>query len=395
MKAWMFISHIESSIPHIKDYIFNVYLPKLNSALEGLSVQVGEPDEAAREPYSLILVASGGPTSDFHSYYEKAKGPFVILTTEYDNSLGCALEIKSYLDNRGEASEILYGSVEDVASRLNQINRAIMARERISKMRFGLIGCSSCDDPETFDEADLEDSLGVSTKCIPMEEFISEIGRHAYEKSADTEMLLDLASDKEEMEKALCVYGALSRIIGRNGFNAVAVRCFELLDIKVTSCIALALLNKEGIYAACEGDMRSLVSMVILGEVSGQHVFMANPSQADRRERTVVFAHCTLPLDMAGSFELKSHFESGLSVAVKGHFEDDAYTVFKCKEDLCLYHVKRGDFVGSPSEELLCRSQLKLSFDESGSFFDDPINNHQMICRGDHTKAIEEFFRWV
>lgn len=393
MKASLFISHIESSIPHLLKYINEEYLPKLNLCLDNLKVEIGERDEVSLEPYTIVVIASGGPTSDFYKVYEKVHGPYVLLTTQFDNSIGCALEIKTYLNNRGESSEILYGNIEDVAKRLNEINRAIMAKKRISEMRFGLIG-SQLEETEAFSTSAFEKTFNTKPSCVSMAEFVSEIEKAEYEPTEQTRMLLEKAPDKQEMLRALHVYGALKRIIARNGYNAVAVRCFELLEYKVTSCVALALLNQEGIYAACEGDMRSLVSMVILGEVSGQHVFMANPSQAIKPSQNIVFAHCTLPLDMVNSFDFTDHFESGYSIAFCGHFESDVYTVFKCKEDLSRFSVKRGEWVSSPKNPLLCRTQIELHFDEIESFFTNPINNHQLICHGDYVQVIKDFFEF-
>lgn len=393
MKALLFISHIESSIPHLLKYINGEYLPKLNSNLDGLKVEIGEIDEVASEPYTIVVIASGGSTSDFHKVYEKAHGPYVLLTTQFDNSIGCALEIKTFLNDRGEIGEIVYGDVEDVAKRLGEINGAIMAKRRISEMKFGLVGCG-LEDSEAFSASAFERAFHTKPSSVPMAEFVSEIEKAEYEPTEQTEKLLENAPDRQEMLRALYVYGALKRIVARHGYNAVAVRCFELLEYKVTGCVALALLNQEGVYAACEGDMRSLVSMVVLGEVSGRHVFMANPSQANKSLQNMVFAHCTLPLDMVGSFDYATHFESGLSVAFCGRFEPGVYTVFKCREDLGLFSAKRGEWVSSPRNPLLCRTQIELHFDGIEGFFTNPINNHQLICHGDYVQRIKDFFEF-
>ncbi|MCP6606349.1 hypothetical protein NL500_29585, partial [Klebsiella pneumoniae] len=79
------------------------------------------------------------------------------------------------------------------------------------------------------------------------------------------------------MERALNVYGACRRIVDRYALDAITLRCFDLLEPAcITGCLALGILNAEGIWAACEGDSRSLVSMVVIGELTGQSVFMAN-----------------------------------------------------------------------------------------------------------------------
>ena len=45
-----------------------------------------------------------------------------------------------------------------------------------------------------------------------------------------------------------------------------------------TGCLALALLNDEGIPAGCEGDLQSIFTLLIAKTLTGQAGFMANPA---------------------------------------------------------------------------------------------------------------------
>ena len=51
-----------------------------------------------------------------------------------------------------------------------------------------------------------------------------------------------------------------------------------------------------GIPAACEGDQKSLISMVILNALTGESGFMVNPSCMNSEKKEIIFAHCTLPI---------------------------------------------------------------------------------------------------
>ena len=390
MKAALCISHIESSLEHLYEFINGKYLPYLNEHCKGMNIEIGTIEEAAKEPYTLVLVASGGPIRDFYDICSRTDGPYILLTNQYDNSIAAALEMKAYLDSIGEKGEIVYGEMDEVAERLVEINKVLTARKRLEEMKFGLIGAER--DEQGFSPDAFTSSFGSEITCIPFDELLSEIRKNTYEPNALTERLLSHAPNRNEMLNALYVYGAVKRIADRRGLKAFALKCFDLLPYKVTGCTALALLNTEGYYGACEGDMRSLVSMAVLGEVSGEHVFMANPCQVNRKKNNMVFAHCTLPLDMVPSYDYSTHYESGLSVAYAGHFDKGEYTVFKCNENLESYSVHKGDWVSSPSDPLLCRTQIELHFDDVSSFFVHPINNHQMICHGDHVRALEDFF---
>ena len=186
--------------------------------------------------------------------------------------------------------------------------------------------------------------------------------------------------------------GGKQPMIEKYSFDAVSLRCFDLIaPLKATGCIALALLNSEGIPASCEGDTRSLLSMIVMNTLTGRPCFMANPSRIDVSRKTVVFAHCTLPLSMVRDYSLTTHFESGISVAVKGEFEKGVYTVFKCFED-GRYAVQKAVFEENLCEATLCRTQIRLSCPDVDYFLTSPLGNHQIIVSGDHTECVNAFF---
>ncbi len=197
-----------------------------------------------------------------------------------------------------------------------------------------------------------------------------------------------------ETEKALNVYGALKRLIKKYDLNAVTVRCFDLLKaVHTTGCLALAILNAEGIPAACEGDQKSLISMVILNALTGGSGFMANPSCMDPKKKEIIFAHCTLPIDMPDDYNLTTHFESGVGVAVAGNLESQEMTIFKCDETMKRYYAGRATLLETMHRKDLCRTQMKLYLEDGTEYFaKSPISNHHIICKGDWKEVIDQFF---
>ena len=164
--------------------------------------------------------------------------------------------------------------------------------------------------------------------------------------------------------------------------------------IHTTGCLALALLNAEGIPAACEGDQKSLVSMMVLNALTQESGFMANPSCMDPEKGEIIFAHCTLPIDMPDEYSLTTHFESGIGVAVASDIKAQPMTIFKCDETMRRYYAGRADLVETMHREDLCRSQMKLSLEDGTEYFANaPISNHHIICKGDWKEVIDEYFR--
>ena len=221
-----------------------------------------------------------------------------------------------------------------------------------------------------------------------------EILDGGYIENKYTQQLLEKGYNLEETKKALNVYGALKRLIKKYDLNAVTVRCFDLLKaVHTTGCLALAILNAEGIPAACEGDQKSLISMVILNALTGGSGFMANPSCMDSEKKEIIFAHCTLPIDMPDDYNLTTHFESGVGVAVAGNLESQEMTIFKCDETMKRYYAGRATLLETMHRKDLCRTQMKLYLEDGTEYFAKyPISNHHIICKGDWKEVIDQFF---
>ena len=229
-----------------------------------------------------------------------------------------------------------------------------------------------------------------------MEEFFAEIEKHQVEENEYTRQLRQQPWPEAEMQKSLEIYGALKRICQKYQLAGVTVRCFDLLGpVKSTGCLALAILNAEGVYGGCEGDMPSLIAMTLIGKLTDQPVFMCNPSRILSQQKQIIFAHCTLPLTMPSAFRLMTHFESDLGVALAGHLREGDATVFKCSALMDRYFVQDGEIVENLNEKHLCRTQIRVSLPQGlDTLLREPIGNHHLIVLGHYASRVQEFFRF-
>jgi len=104
----------------------------------------------------------------------------------------------------------------------------------------------------------------------------------------------------------------------------------------------------------------ALISMAILHYLTDEPVFMANPSSIDIDKNEIILAHCTLPLNMPDKFYLKTHFESGLGVGIKGVIGEGEATIFKLSRDGKEYFVSGGEIIENLDKESLCRTQIRM-----------------------------------
>ena len=334
----------------------------------------------------LILIQSGGSEGLFLENFKDLKPPFYLLTYGHNNSLAASLEILSYLKDNNLDGEVLHGSNEYIVNRIKQI------RKVESIYRYGVIGKPS--DwliASNVNYLDAKRMHGIELIDISIDEVVDKYS------SSVNDFDLEFIYDKEEINKALRLHKVLNEIKNEYKLDGLTIRCFDLLDkIKTTSCLSLALFNKDKTVSTCEGDIPTMISMHILKKLTNQVGFQANPSRIDILNKKMVLAHCTLPLDMVKTYTLDTHFESGIGVAIKGELEEREITIFKLSRNLKDYYVTKGKIIKNLYENNLCRTQIEISVDDNIEYFlNRPYGNHHIIVYGDYVNAIKEYMKNV
>lgn len=312
-----------------------------------------------------------------------------------NNSLAAALEILTYLGNVGVEGKILHGTNDEIVSAILETFQETSLQGRI-----GLFGQPS--DwliASGVDRNFLRQHYGIEPVDIDLqrvEDGIQTVTQTEAEKVAQT--LLERAKAVREpsnadMIEAAKVYLTLKDICAKERLDAFTIRCFDIvMACHTTSCIALALLNDEGIVAGCEGDMQTLMSMYLAKRICGEVAFMANPSNLT--DTTSMLAHCTIPLTMCDEAVVRSHFESGIGVAVQGLLPLTDYTLFKWGgAKLDRYFVTEAKAVATPYSDHFCRTQITLDVNLKPYLLQHSIGNHHVIIRGRHADAIRQFMQ--
>ena len=329
------------------------------------------------QPLCLIYVRTGGTEGIFKkllpSLLEKSQRPFYLLTSGQSNSLAASMEILSYLQQRNLRGEILHGSTDYVTGRIEALFRVEEARRQLQGARLGIIGKPS--DWLISSDADykaVRERLGIELVNIPMQELLDTI----------------VSND---------IYGGLKTIIDRYQLKGFTLRCFDLLtSLKTTGCLALARLNAEGYVAGCEGDVPAMLSMMIIRTLTGLSGFQANPARINPETGELLFAHCTIPLNMVESYELDTHFESGIGVGVRGFMKAGPVTLFKVSGDLNRHFVAEGSLIKNTTEPNLCRTQqvIRLADKRQATYFlTQPIGNHHIVVPGHIGWLLEEVIK--
>ena len=328
-------------------------------------------------PLSLIYVRTGGTEGIFlrllPMLLEKSRQPFYLLTSGKSNSLAASMEILSYLRQKGIPGEILHGSREYINQRILTLERVEEARRQLSHCRLGVIGKPS--DWLISSGADYDvvrERLGIELVDISIQELLDAIDE-------------------------CTIYEGLKKMICTHQLNGFTLRCFDLLTaVKSTGCLPLAKLNSEGYVAGCEGDVLAMLSMMIARSLTGVSGFQANPARINPDTGEMLFAHCTIPLDMVERYELDTHFESGIGVGVRGFMKEGPVTLFKVSGDLKRSFVAEGMLVRNTAEPDLCRTQqvIQLSDPSQATYFlTNPIGNHHIVITAHIGPLREEYLK--
>ena len=332
---------------------------------------------------SVIYVRTGGTEGIFKRLLpqlrqQHAQTSFYLLTSGKSNSLAASMEILSYLQQNYMQGEIIHGSADYIARRLETLERVSEAKRKFNGSRYGIIGqpsdwlISSAADPKA-----VKTKLGIDLVEVPIEELIEGVDNVA-------------AADMPDR-----IYQALKAIVAKYQLQGFTLRCFDLLTaVHNTGCLALAKLNAEGIVAGCEGAVPAMLTMAITNALLGVSGFQANPSQINPETGEMLFAHCTIPLNMVERYELDTHFESGIGVGIRGYMKEGPVTVFKVSGDLKRCFMGEGMLVRNQAKPDLCRTQQVIQLADSAQtiyFLTKPIGNHHIITPGNNSKLFEDF----
>ena len=356
--------------------------------LESLQVEY----EFKRDDYSdygthaldLIYVRTGGTEGIFKrllpDLQKKQHGAFRLLTSGKSNSLAASLEILAYLRQHNIHGEIIHGSTDYVRRRLLLLERIGLARQQLAGCRLGIIGqpsdwfISSYANRET-----VKWRTGIQLLDIPMDEVMNSLPP------------ADSMSDPDR------IYEALKAVMARHRLQGYTLRCFDLLtSVRNTGCLAAARLNSEGFVAGCEGDVPSMITMMIARSLTGMSGFQANPASINPETGEILFAHCTIPFNMVERYELDTHFESGIGVGIRGFMKEGPITVFKVSGDLQRYFIAEGELIRNQSEPDLCRTQQVIRLADKNQvkyFLKNPIGNHHIVLQGHHRTLLEEVLK--
>lgn len=353
--------------------------------------------------FSLIFIATGGVERMVIQHFESLPRPTILLADGMQNSLAAALEISTWLRGRGIKSEILHGELSETIKRIFVLHSDFQAQLQLKGMRIGVIGT-----PASWLIASNADYLlakrrwGIEYVDIPLERVCERYNRTTDDEVGDAcaqlaaRALACRDATPEDMLKAMRLYHALKAVIREENLSAITLNCFRLVEMTgTTGCLALALLNDEGIVAGCEGDLQSVFTMLVVKALTGKPCFMANPSMINARTNEIVLSHCTVGLRQTEQFIIRNHFETESSIGIQGILPTGDVTLVKCGgESLDEYYLSTGTLTENTNYINMCRTQVRVRLNTPAKYFlQNPLGNHHILLFGNYEIMLNEFLQ--
>lgn len=360
-------------------------------------------DKLSNDDFKIIFIATGGVERLVIQHFESLPRPAVILADGMQNSLAAALEVSSWLRNRGMKSEILHGELTSIIKRVHILYNNFQAQRSLFGVRIGVIGS-----PSSWLVASNVDYLlakrrwGVEYIDIPLERVYK-----IYDRITDNEVGASCAAvasqalacregPPEDMLKAMRLYRAIKRVCKEEKLSAVTLSCFKMIEqTGATGCLALAMLNDEGILAGCEGDLQSIFTLLTAKALTGKVGFMANPSMINTRTNELILAHCTIGLKQTEKYIIRNHFETESGIGIQGLLPTGDVTIVKCGGE-CLdeYYLSTGTLTENTNFINMCRTQVRIKMNTPAEYFlKNPLGNHHILIQGNYEVLLNEFLQ--
>lgn len=238
----------------------------------------------------------------------------------------------------------------------------------------------------------IQQTLGIEVVNVPFAEI------DAAWKTADKEQSRAVADrwqksatkvedvSRETLETSAAMYLAQKAVLKKHGANAITINClggFYGGHIHAYPCLGFHELNNEGLIGACECDVRSTATMVVMTTLSqGRPGYISDPV-IDTAKRQIIYAHCVAsnrafgPQGATNPFEILTHSEDRKGASVRsilpvGYLTTTVELAPERKE--ILFH--QGRAVENSPDDRACRTKLAA----------EPV--------GDIEKLFGEWDRW-
>jgi len=197
---------------------------------------------------------------------------------------------------------------------------------------------------------------------------------------------------REDLKNAARMAWALLTLLEQYQADGCALACFNLLKTGTTACLGVSYVNDcTNLVAACECDMDSAVTMLLMKKLTKTKLWMANPGL--QPDGTINFSHCTGPICCLGAplpYRLRSHHESGIGAALQIDMPlRQVVTLCRVSDNMQKMTLHRGVTLQGPYEHA-CRTQMHVKLENMDHYLATALGCHQVFAYEDITQKLTD-----
>ncbi len=316
-----------------------------------------------------------------------------------DNFSGSGEFLKGYSEARRKSLKVAGVS----SSRFEDVVEAVRCFECLKKLRASTIlrvgegfGCS---------EKGIFEAFG--TKVNPL---VHQQLDNAYKQADRTEAAKwadkwmrgakkVVEPSREEIVKSGAMYLAMCKLMRDKNAQAITVDClggFYSGKITAYPCLGFFQLNSDGNVGACESDLASTTTMLVMKYLVGRPGYISDPV-IDTSKNRVIYAHCVAPNRVFGPggpanpYHIRSHSEDRKGAAVRSLMPlGEVTTTLEFDADNRRVLIHQAKTAENVDEDRACRTKLaaevigdiyKLMGNWQGGW-------HRVTFYGDHKQQV-------
>ncbi|MBA7648028.1 L-arabinose isomerase [subsurface metagenome] len=370
--------------------------------------------EFKREDVDVICLVEGTWSSDYLALdiLEEVDVPIITwgLPGIRKGSLCGVQQLDYVLKELEKPYKFICGSVEErkAYEKIEGYAKAASLKRILRKTRLGLVGYRIRGMTEvTFDELELKSLLGPRIVHFGLNELKSEMDKVHREEGEKVWKEIKKKVGKINVEEkegidSIRAYLVLKKWIEKEALSGLAVECYP--DFMGQICLAYSLLGEEGIPGSCEGDVNSLVAMIILNLLTKIPVHNTDLLALYPEDNSIVFSHCG-----SGAFSLAEERErinlfpvrlanKGTSVLFPAKPGKVTLVNLVGRKDTYRMCIVEGEAV--KTEMVFAGNPIKVKFPIPVNGFLDIVaengfGHHWMIGYGNVREELEDFCRLV
>lgn len=247
-----------------------------------------------------------------------------------------------------------------------------------------------------------EKNLGIRMEVTSQDELIELYEETTFEEAKEIyafyrEDAREIVEPTEEdLMRCARLAKAMLKLIASHQADGIAIACFNLIGrIQVNPCLGVSYINGEtSHFAACEGDVDSAVTMLLMQGLTEEKPWMANPCL--QQDETINFAHCTAPLHVHGKkqeFLLRNHHETGVGASPRVFYDlGMRMSMFRYSGVEHALTINMGTSVEGRYEPN-CRTQMRIRPDDYNHYMDTVLGCHQVMTFEDIECEMRELCR--